>query len=369
MKYLKPFEGKPKAIDLCAFAHFPPDVYMQLQNMPFGRSAFVSAGKEALFKRLQRGIENGAFSQPTIDELLALNPDGETDFSLCLQKAFEGDAAAVQSIGELGQWGAFLCGIRPPSDEKRSYAEKYLLALEKLSYAFVTAWQKGDYAGALSMLRESPLAMQIFGEDGISALKPGRTLNAMLCIRAAAAMETYLALMAAFMLESEAIGGDGIRLAKDLRYLLPDPKNPDVTSIQKLTQWLYRNAKVTSWAKLALRIQLSKALAPGSNAAAMLKRWRNGQNIPEMHHFALVCQGAGSSQLKNHRQCHTFAIHLNFLGWFDEVMRKEAQPLMDSHSDLVHPWPKLLHGYTSFEEWAPARFESWYQFHKQRQSL
>ena len=328
MKHINPFVGKPSPIDLTAFAHFPPDVYLQLRQLPTGRSAFIEAGAESLFKRLQRGAKTGRISQRTMAELLALNPDGETRFSQSIQKAFEGDSNAIATLEEMGQWGAFLSGISPKPEDERSCPEKYLLALEKLSYSFIKSWQAEDYDDALSALRESQLAIQIFGEDGISAIKHGRDINALLCIRAAAAMETYLGLMAVFILEVESQSPNGMQWLAEFRALLPDPKQPETTPSQRLMQQLYSTSKVTSWAKLAERVTRSGALSKGSDVAAMLKRWRSGKYLPERHHFELVCKGAGSSKQKLLSQLHAFSIHLNFLGWFEETMRRKVQPLI-----------------------------------------
>lgn len=363
MRYPNPFEGKPAPIDLRAFAHFPPDVYLQLRKIPKARAAFTSIGKEDLFKRLQRAQRNNHVELETLKELSDCIDGNHHEFVASITAAITGDPDAVERVGKLGDWGAFLHGANT-AEHTPTYAEQYLLALERLSYTFLKLWQSNDHKEALAVLEASPLANQIFGVSGLRSIVPGQSLDSMLCLRSAGAMESYLGLMSAFWIETSE--GKGADLAVQMRTLLPDALSPDLTPLKRLAHWLYSNAAVTSWAQLSRNIEISGAFDSNAGVSKLLKAWRSGKRIPDEQNFVSAVQGAGKHKLVGASQMHAFAVHLNFLGWFDEQMRLAITPLAASHPEVTYPWPSLLHDFSSFEEWAPARFESWCLFHQSK---
>lgn len=364
-KFVRPFEGRPKTIRHKSFCLFPPQVFRTLEGLPSIRRVFTDIGKEGLFKRMERAPEINTHSLKMLDEILMLaEPNDTSDFVELLRSCRAGNTEAIARFAELGEWRALLLSSENTPIEQRPRYQQFIFSLEQLSEEMKRHWRQKQYDAALARMHASAIMKQMLSEQDMAGFESGRPLHHLMRLHGVAVMESHLGLLVAMLMDAEPQNPGQF---DQLRALLPNPQEPEMTPLKLLMRWLLQKAGVPSASALSDQLAWSGELPSGTDYLSNFKRWGKGTHFPKWETFEAVCKAVGVSDSDYPDGVYYFARHLNFLGYFQEQLRSELLNNAQHIPWLIFPCPKLSHGYSTFEEWVPARFESWYQFHMESQ--
>lgn len=358
-RYINPFEGRAKRINLSGLFLFDPDVALRLGGRST-RMIFADMGRESLFKGLERAARLGRFSKGLKDELLELMP---RTIQGHMRAAFDGSEVAAKHFAGIGPWEAYALGAardEAGNSEAISASMQFLCDVERASRRAIELCRDGRFLDASEALANDELMKHFMPPALLCGFAEVVKFEDLLLLRVAVALEVWLSLLAIWDIEARPADIDDEGSYVSL--LIPEEGSVGKNSIALLFDWLLKAAQVPSAVALARDARLRKIGIDGGTLGA----WSRGTNFPRSSYTkvisnALLC----SDDAVAFKAICAVARQLNFLGYVAQHFQNMIAGLKGADvGNRVTPWPYLPFGYDTIESWLRGRYPFWLKFHR-----
>jgi hypothetical protein len=358
-RYLNPFEGRKKPIQLSGLFLFDPEVAMRLQGQSI-RTIFTEMGEESLFKGLERAGRMGRVTKSLKHRLQVLLP--ETTGKV-LAAAFDAPNASTHAFAQMGPWEAHLLGALHDENGKTTVwptSAQFLCEVERASHRATTLFNNGQVQAASEYLAGHALLQRFMSPEVLRGLAQATNLDDLLPLRIVVALEVWLSVLALWDIEARPHDADDDR--SYIRQLITQDKETAKNSVAQLFQWLLNTANVATPAALMRDPRLKKF----SVQEGTLGAWSRGTNFPSASYGTSIAKALLSAEnAANFTVLSAAARQLNFLGYVAQYLEKKVGTLegaMAEHAKLLGL--SLPFGYDTIEAWMRGQYRVWLQFHR-----
>jgi len=321
------------------------------------RGLIIESAGEKNFKRWERILSGKLQATPALltDMIKAL--PSENPLTKELGAAAAGDEEAAKRLSDMGSWEACLFGM---STEGKSLTacQQFIVSIERACRRPQQLLEQGSFTDAASMLASDELLSLFLWPEALSVVETAKTRNALLPLRASAALEVHLSILAAMDAQS---GPQSV-----VRSVLPSGAQPGCNPTKLFFRYLREEVGVSTIQGLVDHKQL-KSL---SLDITTLKRWSAGTHHPDRTWLTPIVQGLwGDANYAPVWERYWAAKYLNYLGYISQTVSERAQKLVGTNTErAAKPWPNYPFGHSCFEEWVGTRYPIWFRYHQRRLS-
>jgi hypothetical protein len=356
-RYLNPFEGRKKRIDLSGLFLFDPDVALRINGGSM-RSMFVEMGRESLLKGLERVRRTGRCTQRLRDELLELMPMPiQGDF----RAALNGEQNAISRLGTMGPWEAFSLGLceEPGKLSARSAQMQFLYSIEKASRCVTDLCMEGQFIEASILLAKDKLMANFISPEHFPQIANAKKIEDLLQLRVVVAIEVWLSLLAILDIQSRPTEANDI--GSHLAKLIPKQDDAEKNTVALLFDLLLSTSQVRSIGALLSDARLCSVKIDMGTFGA----WSRGENFPRSSYIKVISKALlRKDNAQVYMAIYSFARHLNFLGYLVQELERLDE---SSGSDIETRSARsacIPFGYGTFESWLRGRYPFWLEYHR-----
>lgn len=360
LNFRYPFEGHPAPIPMVGLFSFLPGAYLKLFGIQM-QAAFEDHGLGNQYRRLNRRTENGPpkdkFVAKALKEVLAKVASDEDAPSLFddMQLALDGCEQASARIDQLTliETAYLGFGIEPDTWQRRHCHQ---VLMERAGRHAQQLFEAGDTPGAVEYITTHPLLNALVWPEALEVLRGATSLNALLPLTIAMAMDAHLGWLAAWDLDD----AEHRELpAPQFACLLPSSARRGRNPTSLLFDELKRRLQVSSVAEI-----LDKGDSEPEVEIGTLYRWSSGKNFPDAETLSKVMVAYGLLDERDilYRQFNAARL-INLLGYLSQDIagksRERGEPT------ALWPWPAYPFGHPDFESWAADRYPFWLAYHRE----
>jgi hypothetical protein len=358
LRYLNPFDGRPKPIQLSGLFLFDPEVPMRLRGQS-ARTSFIDMGEESLYKGLERAGRMGRVTKSLRDKLIALLPP---TIGKALADAFDAPDASTHAFSQMGPWEAYFFGSMRDENGNSSVwptSAQFLYDVEHASRPAAVLCDAGQFQAAAEYLANHALLQRFMSPEVLHGIAQPLHPNDRLTLRIVVALEVWLSLLALW--DIEARPGDADDAGSYIEQLLTQEETTK-NSVALLFDWLLKRANVETPAALMNDLRLREF----SVQVGTLGAWSRGTNFPSASYGAAIAQALLSAE-----DAVTFKIlsdaarQLNFLGYVAGYIEEITGRLGGAAAEQARLLGLgLPFGCDAIEAWMRSRYPVWLQFHR-----
>jgi len=355
-RFINPFDGRAKALELSGLFLFDPTVEMKLGGSPL-RSLYVEMGKESLYKSLERSAKlKTPWSARLSDELVGLLPPSIQED---MRAMLAGDEAVAQRRGIVGVWSYYFNVLESLKTQPLHAHEQLTLDVERACVDAAELCNEGCFADAAKRLADNPLIRNFLWPTALEAIAAATTFQRLLPARASVALEVRLSIIACWDVQLQVAAGEVGK--SNFAFLLPSPRRSGKNSVSLFFRWLLEKAGASTIRALSE----DKRLFSSSIDLGTLGAWSRGTNLPKWSYLKTISDALfGAGEADETQRMYWAATYLNFIGYYAEFLVEAAQRLVGTPaSDALTPWPTLPFGHCSIESWFHSRYKHWLEFH------
>lgn len=295
MSRLVTLRGRPTSLELCSVFLLHPGAVMKLDGEPI-RATFTAAGRESLYKGLERASELNLQRIPPhletqfVEFLDSVAPKGDP-LAEITRRAFAGNPQATAELAQIPPWDLHLRSRASAVSEDARSMLAYFVEIERESRDIDRLIAARLYHEAAQAIAQNPQLRRYVTSAALEQLESAWNTDDLLWVQivgAIAALVSQVALL------------ERLRRARDARedgfaHLL-EVRFGRINTGRKLTHWfkLYLGARsITDL--LELQVEMRKPLDEST-----WKRWHSGANFPGeeslWHYVDHVFQHAGDKE-------------------------------------------------------------------------
>lgn len=347
-RYLNPFEGRRKPIQLSGLFLFDPDVFMRLRGRSI-RMTFIEAGEESLYKGLERAANVGRISKSLIDRCNKMLP---SEFGRAFQAALVTRNPLKEPFAQMGPWEAFLSGLmRDDSGARIAWPKSalFVLEIERASASVQSLCNKQQYPAAAAYLANHRILQNLMSKALLDSFAKATKIEDLFPLRIAAALEVWLGILALWDIEARPEeDNDDRSYAKQLL------REPAKNSVSQLFCWLLQEANAETVAELLNDARLKDF----SVQVGTLGAWSRGTNFPsDSYARAIANKLFDEDRCADFKKLSAAARQLNFLGFV-------AQYLQNLVGTAIPEGSGLPFGHSNIETWMRTRYSVWLGLHR-----
>jgi hypothetical protein len=358
-RYLNPFEGRKKLIQLSGLFLFDPEVAMRLQGWSV-RTAFIEMGEESLYKGLERAARLGRATKSLRDRLIVLLPETT---GKALAAAFDAPDAPRHALAQMGPWEAHLLGAMCDENGKITTwpaSAQFLCDIEQASRQAAALCKDGQSQAAAEYLAGHTLLQRFMSPEVLHGIAQTPNPDDQLVLRLIVALEVWLSVLALWDIEKRTKDTDDDR--SYIKQLLARDDKAAKNSVAQLFDWLLTTANVATPAALIDDPRLKGF----SVQVGTLGAWSRGTNFPSASYGTAIANALLSAgDAATFKILSVAARQLNFLGYVAQYLEKIVGGLEGAKAEHA----KLLglglpFGHVTIEAWMRSRYPVWLQFHR-----
>ncbi len=358
-RYLNPFEGRKKPINLSCLFLFHPDVAMRLRGRSV-RTTYIEMGEESLFKGLERAGRTGQVTKALRDRLLDLLPPATAE---TLAVAFDLPDSPANAFAQMGLWEAYLLGAMCDESGKSTAwpaSAQFLCDVERASRKATMLFDEGKFQAAAQYLAGHSLLRRFMSPESLHGLAQPLHSNDRLVLQTGVALEVWLSLLALWDIEAGADDVDDDH--SFIEQFLPPDDNTAKNTVAQLFDWLLKSAKVATPAALKKDPRL-KAFGV---QVGTLGAWSRGTNFPSASYGTAIAKALLSAEdAATFRRLSAAGRQLNFLGYVAQHIKNVVKTLEGAKAEQAkHLGLGLPFGHDNIEAWMRCRYPVWVQFHR-----
>jgi hypothetical protein len=358
-RYLNPFEGRKKPIQLSGLFLFDPEVALRLRGKSV-RTTFIEMDEESLYKGLERAGRRGQATKSLRDRLLSLLPLAT---GKAFAAAFDALDAPTHALAQMGPWEAHLMGalsddngetpVWPPSAQ-------LLRDVERASRHATALCSEGQSQAASEYLASHSLLQRFMSPEVLHGIAETPNPEDLLVLRLIVALEVWLSVLALWDIEARPDDADDDR--SYTKQLLTQDDETAKNTVAQLFDWLLKAANVATPAALMEDPRLREFSVQGGTLGA----WSRGTNFPSASYRIGIAKALLSAEdVATFKSLSATARQLNFLGYVAQHLEKVLGKLKGAEAEQG----KLLglglpFGHDSIEAWMRSRYPVWLQFHR-----
>lgn len=357
-RYLNPFEGRKKPIQLSGLFLFDPEVPMRLRGQSV-RTSFIDMGEESLYKALERAGRMGRATKSLRDRLIALLPPTT---GKAMTAAFDAPAS-THAFSQMGPWEAHLLGAL--SDENGDptgwpKSAQFLYEVEHASRPAATFCGEGQFRAAGEYLASHALLQRFMSPEVLHGIAQLLHPNDRLVLRIVVALEVWLSLLALW--DIGARPGDEDDAGSYIKQLLPLDAEAGKNSVAHLFEWLLKKANLATPAALMEDPRLREF----SVQVGTIGAWSRGTNFPSASYGTAIARALLSAEdAATFKILSAAARQLNFLGYAAQYIEEVTGRLEGAAVvEALQLGLGLPFGYDTIEAWMMNRYPVWLQFHR-----
>lgn len=355
-RFINPFEGRTKALELSGLFLFDPTVEMKLGGSPL-RSLYVEMGKESLYKSLERSAKlKTPWSARLSDELVGLLPPSIRGD---VRAMLAGDEAVAQRRGIVGVWSGYFNVLESLKTQPLHAHEQLTVDIERACVDAADLCNKGCFVDAAKLLADNPLMSNFLWPTALEAIASATTFQCLLPARASVALEVRLSIMACWDVQLQVADGEVSK--SNFAFLLPSPRQEGKNSVSLFFRWLLEKAGASTIRALSE----DKRLFSSSIDLGTLGAWSRGTNLPKWSYLKRISDALfGADEADETQRMYWATTYFNFIGYYAELLVGAAQRVVGTPAaDALTPWPTLPFGHCSIESWFHSRYQHWLEFH------
>lgn len=357
-RYLNPFEGRKKPIQLSGLFLFDPEVPMRLRGQSV-RTSFIKMGEESLYKGLERAGRMGRATKSLRDRLIALLPP---TIGKAMADAFDAPSASTHAFSQMGPWEAHLLGAMCDENGNPTVwptSAQFLYDVEHASRSAATLCDKGQFRAAAEYLASHALLQRFMSPEVLHGIAQPLHPNDRLALRIVVALEVWLSLLALW--DIEARPGDADDAGSYIKQLLTQEETTK-NSVALLFDWLLKRANVETPAALMNDLRLREF----SIQVGTLGAWSRGTNFPSASYGTAIAQALLSAEdAATFKILSAAARQLNFLGYVAGYIEEITGRLEGAAAAQVRLLGLCLpFSCDTIEVWMRSRYPVWLQFHR-----
>jgi hypothetical protein len=358
-RYLNPFEGRKKPIQLSGLFLFDPDVFTRLIGQST-RKIFIEMGQESLFKGLERACRTGKVTKSLRDRFIALLPP---TMGKAMADAFDIPGSSTHEFSKMGPWEAYLFGAmhdQSGTSTFRPTSAQFIYDVEHASRRAATLYDDGQCRAAADYLASHSLLQRFLSPELSHGLAQSLHPNDFLVLRIVVALEVWLSLLALWDVEARA--GDADDTGSYIGQLLTLDKKLTKNSAAQLFDWLLQKANVSTPTKLINDPRLRSF----SIQVGTLGAWSRGENFPsDSYRSAIASALLGAEDAATFKILSSAARQLNFLGYVAQYVEEVTGRLEGaSAAHAKQLGLGLPFSHETIEVWMQSRYPVWLRFHR-----
>jgi hypothetical protein len=356
-RFINPFSGRAKAIELSGLFLFDPIVEVKLGGNPL-RGLFVEMDKESLYKRLERSAKLGVpWSKRLSNEVFELLPPQMHEE---MRAMLAGDESIAQREGIVGLWTCYFYMTRSLMGNPLDSHEQWTMDIERACVDAATLCDRGEFAGAARLLANDPLMRHFLWPAALEAIEKSPSRQGLHPVRAAVALEVRLSIMACWDVQLQVAAGN-VETA-NFACLLPSPNSKAKNAIGLFFRWLLEKAGVSTITALSEDVRLAGV----SVDIGTLGAWSRGTNLPIWSYLKVISVALfGVVETEETQRMYWAATYFNFVGYYAESIVSLVGKMETTTAALaLAPWPTFPFGHDSIESWFGSRYQYWLEFHR-----
>jgi hypothetical protein len=358
-KFINPFDGRAKTLELSGLFLFDPIVEMKLGGNPL-RSLYVEMDKESLYKRLERSakLDIPWSARLSNDVIELLPPLIQEDMRAMLA----GDESVAQRAGIVGHWTCYFYAIGSSSERALHSHEQWTIDIERACVGAATLCNQGLFADAAWLLATDPLMRNFLWPAALEAIEKSPSFQGLLPVRVSVALEARLSIMACWDVQLQVAAGN-IKTS-NFAILLPSQNSKANSPIGLLFRWLLEKAGVSTIKALSENVRLASLCIDIGTLGA----WSRGTNLPKWSYLKSMSVALfGDVETEETQRMYWAATYFNFVGYHADFVSERAKKLHGTPAaDASAPWPTMPFGHCSIESWFTSRYQYWLEFHRHR---
>lgn len=358
-KFINPFDGRARALELSGLFLFDPIVEMKLGGNPL-RSLYVEMDKESLYKRLERSAKldipwSARLSKDVIELLPPLIQED-------MRAMLAGDESVAQRAGIVGHWTFYFYAIGSFSEKPLHSHEQWTIDIERACVGAATLCNQGVFADAARLLATDPLMRHFLWPAALEAIEKSPNFQGLLPVRASVALEARLSIMACWDVQLQVAAGNV--KTSNFAFLLPSLNSKEKNPVGLFFRWLLEKAGVSTIKALSEDVRLASLCVDIGTLGA----WSRGTNLPKWSYLKSMSVALfGKVETEETQRMYWVATYFNFVGYHADLVSERAKKLHGTPAaDALAPWPTMPFGHCSIESWFSIRYQYWLEFHRRR---
>ena len=356
-RFINPFDGRAKALELSGLFLFDPLVEMKLGGNPL-RALYVEMDKESLYKRLERSAKlDIPWSERLSNDVIELLPPL---IQADMRAMLAGDESVAQQEGIVGHWTFYFYAIRSLREKPLHSHEQWTIDIERACVDAATLCNLSLFAEAAQRLATDPLMRHFLWPAALEAIEKSPNFQGLLPVRASVALEARLSIMACWDVQLQV--ADGNVETSNFAFLLPSPDSKERNSIGLFFRWLLKKAGVSTIKALSEDVRLASLCVDIGTLGA----WSRGTNLPKWSYLNAVSVALfGVDETEETQRMYWAANYFNFVGYHAELLSEVAGKAESTPAAVaLAPWPAFPFGHYSIESWFTGRYQYWLEFHR-----
>ena len=359
MNFCNPFQGKPAPLDLVGLFQFSPLTVEKIDGVPI-RAAFADVVGDTRARHLVDVMKGKTpATEDDLNQLRSALPASGAGLVEEVRAALNGDNEAQVRLTSLTTWELYLGG-KGNDIAKLSPAFAFLVEVERASANAVQLISRQSFRLAAKELAQQPLTSKILCPESLAGIEAATSNQGLVLYRAAGAIESHLAWIAALDVQT---GRDNVWGRSLVMELLPTDAKPGRNPTARFFDWLRREAGANSIQELHESRMLVDAGIDMD--LTTLKRWSAGTFQPNQKLLVQIVQAlfdeGGQEKAGFLGYCMR---HLNFIGHFSQSLIGRVSSIAGAVPEpKLRPWPNYPFRHESFERWSQARYSYWLDYH------
>lgn len=355
-KFINPFGGRAKALELSGLFLFDPTVELKLGGHPL-RSLYVEMEKESLYKSLERSAKlRIPWSQRLSNDVIALLPPAIQDD---MRAMLVGDESVAQRRGVVGLWSLYFYMLESSRTRPLHAHEQLTIDIERACVDAAALCDQGCFAEASRLLAADPLMRNFLWPAALEAIAEAANFQGLLPARASVALEARLSIIACWDVQLQIAAGEVEK--SNFAFLLPSLHQRGKNPVSLFFRWLLERAGVSTIRALSEDVRLASSRIDVGTLGA----WSRGTNLPKWPYLKAISDALfGEHEADETQRMFWAATYFNFIGYFAALLSERAKNVAGtSASTALAPWPAMPFDHSSIESWLTARYQYWLAFH------
>lgn len=357
-RYLNPFEGRKKLIQLSGLFLFDPEVLMRLRGQSY-RTTFTEIGEESLYKGLERIGRTGQATKVLRDRLISLLPP---TLGKSLANALDIPNSPTDAFASMGPWEAYALSSLGNDGKNTVWPTStlFICNVEHASQPAMELCSREQYAAASEYLACDLLMQKFVWPEMLHAIAKALNPGYMLTLRGVVALEVWLSVLALWDIEARPDDADDDH--SFIQQLLTRENSAIKNPVALLFDWLLKTARVTTPSALMKDPRLSKVGIQMGTVGA----WSRGTNFPSASYRNNIANALLSTEdAAIFKKLYMAAKQLNFLGYVAQHFERGIGKLKGMNADEAKRLGLTLpFGHLTIESWMRSRYPVWLQFHR-----
>jgi hypothetical protein len=356
-RFINPFQGRAKALELSGLFLFDPTVEMKLGGTPL-RALYSEMNKESLYKCLERSKKlNLPWTDRLTNELVELLPESIQDE---IRAGLRGDESVLHRENIVGLWGFYFYMLDKLRERPRHPHEQLIIDIERACVGAATLCNEGRFNEASALLKTDPVMRNFLWPAALEAIANATNFRGLIAVRASVALEVRVSIMACWDVQLQVADNEPEK--SNFAFLLPSTQLRGKNSVSLFFQWLLEKSGASTVRALSEDARLvSSSIDPGTLGA-----WSRGRNLPKWSYLKSLSDSlVGADEVDETQRMYWATTYFNFIGYYAEYLSALAMKATGtSAAALLAPWPAMPFGYDSIESWLQNRYQFWLEFHR-----